>query len=102
MDPRLIEHMIVTVGLVPPEPHESTKQFRERRRKQSWPSPKLYPFTSTLWQMMGFQPPLAKVLVEFCKGYNEVQIAEQMGLSVYNVKERLRKSVQIGHKQLRI
>lgn len=101
-DPRFIEHAMISAGLVPPEPHQSLREFREQRIIHSQPSPKAFPFTSTLWKLMGYQPPLAKVLLRFCQGYREVEIAEQMDLSLYNVTDRLSKAVHSGQKMLRI
>ena len=102
MDPRLLSHIMLVVGLVPPAPDQSMKDFRRQRRQRSWPSPRLYPFTSALWQLMGVQPPLARVLVEFCQGYTEVQIAERNGLSLYNVTNRMMKAVQTSRKFVQV
>lgn len=100
-DPRTIEHLMVSVGLVPPDPDESMERFRRRRRTQSKPSPNLYPFTTALWRLMGYQPPLARVLVQFCQGLTEIEIARSMDLSLFNVQDRLRKSVHTSKKYLK-
>lgn len=102
LDPRLISHVMTSVGLVPPEPGQSLKAFRAQRSVRSEPSPRLYPFTSALWRLMGYQPPLASVLVRFCEGLNEVDIARKMDLSIYNVSDRLGKAVRTGHKFLQV
>lgn len=100
-DPRFVAHVMLTSGFVPPEPGEPMKAYRQRRRRISHPSPSLYPISSAVWELMGVQPPLAKVLVVFCQGYNELQIADQMDLSLYNVYTRLRKAVHAGRKFLK-
>lgn len=51
---------------------------------------------------MDVQPPLARILVAFCYGRNELQIAYHEDLSLFNVVERLRKSVHAGQKFLRL
>lgn len=101
-DPRLMTHLMISVGLVPPDPEQSLREFRTQRSRRSKPNPKLFPFTSSLWELMGVQPPLGRVLVKFCEGYNELAIARDLNLSLYNVQERLRKSVNTGYKFLRI
>lgn len=93
---------MISVGLVPPEPEQSLREFRLQRSRRSKPNPKLFPFTSALWQLMGVQPPLGRVLVKFCEGYSELEIGAQLDLSIYNVQERLRKSTNTAHKFLRI
>lgn len=99
-DPRWLDHIMVSSGLVPPAPDQTMREFREQRNKQSYPSPKKFPFTSSLWSLMGFQPPLARVLVKFCAGYSELEISDQLDLSLYNVSDRLRKAVHVGQKFL--
>ena len=101
-DPRFISHVMLSAGLIAPNPGESMKEFRQRRRRTSYPSPHLFPFTSAVWELMGVQPPLAKVLVQFCQGYGEYEIADHMELSLYNVHERLRKAVHVAKKNLKV
>lgn len=102
IDPLLIEHAMVTVGLVPPLPGQALQQFRIERRKRSQPNPRLFPFTSALWELVGKQPPLARVMVLFCQGYSEVEIADRLNLSLYNAHERLRKSIHTSKKFLKV
>lgn len=101
-DPRLLEHLMVSAGLVPPEPEQTLDEFRKQRSRQSNPNPKKFPFTTALWRLMGYQPPLATVLVKFCAGNTEVDIAQRMGLSLFNVTDRLRKAVHSGQKLLEL
>jgi DNA-directed RNA polymerase specialized sigma24 family protein len=49
---------------------------------------------------MGYQPPLAKVLLKFCEGHNEADIANSMDLSLYNVQQRLNKAVRVSQQFL--
>jgi hypothetical protein len=101
-DFQFIEHISVSVGLVLPEPGESLWDFRRKRSRRSRPSPKHHPVTSALWELVGKQPPLAGPLLQFCQGYNELQVADRMDLSLYNVTDRLRKAVSTGQKFLRV
>jgi hypothetical protein len=101
-DPTFINHLSVSVGLVPPEPGQSLSEFKAQRSRRSQPNRKQFPFISALWELMGYQPPLARVLVKFCEGFREVEIADQLELSLYNVTDRLTKSVHVGQKMLRI
>lgn len=100
-NPQLMAHLMVEIGLVPPAPDEPLSQFRKRRQRQSWKS-KQFPFTNALWDLMGVQPPLARVFVEFCKGYSEFEVAESQQLSLYNVVGRMTKAVHVSKKFLRI
>ena len=102
LDSRLIAHIELGFGLVPPDPGEPLSIWRARRNRLSpKPSPGLYPFGSALWNLMNYQPPLARVLVRFCTGQDEPQIAEEMKLSLHNVHERMVKAVRTGQRFLK-
>jgi len=102
IDPRIIQHIELTLGLVPPDPGEPLSEWRKRRdRFSSKPIPVLFPFGSALWNLMNYQPPLARVLVKFCQGQDEPQIAEELNLSLYNVYERMVKAVRTGQRFLK-
>jgi hypothetical protein len=101
IDPRVIRHIELTLGLVPPRQGQSLPRWRRwRDRFSKEPSPEVFPFASALWLLMNFQPPLAKPLVKFCYGMNEVEISEELDLSLYNVHERLSKAVRTGQRFL--
>lgn len=102
LDPTLVQHMMLTVGLVPPEPGEVLRDWKRKRYTRSRPSQKLHPVTTALWKLMEVQPPLATVLVKFCNGYSEVDIAREFDIPLVKAVERLRKSVHTGQKFLRI
>jgi len=97
IDSRLVEHIELSFGLVPPDPGEPLHVWRRRRdRFSNKPSPGLFPFGSALWNLMNYQPPLARVLVKFCQGKNESQIASELDLSLFNVHDRMVKAVRTG------
>lgn len=101
INPQLIKHIELSFGLVPPDPGESLKHWRKRRDRLSpEPAPGLFPFGSALWNLMNYQPPLAKVLVKFCYGKSEVEIADEMDLSLLNVHDRMTKAVRTGQRFL--
>lgn len=101
MDPRVVEHIELGFGLVPPDPGEPLKAWRRRRDRFSRrPAHGLFPFAASLWYLMNFQPPLAKVLVKFCQGMDEPEIAELYDLSLHNVHERMVKAVRTGQRFL--
>lgn len=102
MDSRVIDHIELTLGLVPPDPGEPLSIWRARRdRFSSRPVPHLFPFGSALWNLMNYQPPLARVLVPFCYGKDEPQIAEELELSLHNVHQRMVKAVRTGQRFLK-
>lgn len=102
IDNRVVEHIELSFGLVPPDPGEPLQEWRKRRNKISArPAPGMFPFGSTLWNLMNYQPPLARVLVKFCQGMDEPQIAEELHLSLYNVHERMVKAVRTGQRFFR-
>lgn len=99
----LLSHLQVQLGLVPPRSGESMKAFRKRRTDHKYSNTtRIFPFSSALWLLMGYQPPLAIPLVEFCKGYSEVQIADRFDWSLFNVQERITKGSRTAMKYLRI
>lgn len=103
LSPAILNHLLITMGLVAPEPGETLKHFRKRRIKlinHEKLHKDQYPFGSSLWLLMGFQPPLAIPLVEFCKGRREVDIADAYGWSLFNVQERLGKAVRTAIKYM--
>lgn len=101
INPQLIQHIEMSFGLVPPDPGESLKRWRKRRdRFSDHPSPKVFPFGSALWNLMNYQPPLARVLVKFCQGKDEIMIGDELHLSLFNVHERMVKAVRTGQRFL--
>lgn len=101
IDPRVIRHIELTIGLEPPRVGEALTRWRRRRNRfAKEPSPQMFPFASALWNLMNYQPPLAKPLVKFCYGMNEFQIADDLDISFYNVHERLMKAVRTGQRFL--
>src|SRR6266550_772542 len=97
----LLTHLEIQMGLKPPKAGESLKSFRKRRSNFSKAAP-IFPFSSALWLLMGYQPPLAVPLVEFCKGFSEIDIANKFDWSLFNVQERLGKASRTALKTLRI
>lgn len=100
MDPKLLAHVTVSMGLMPPEPGENLKEFRRRRELKGYsrPTPKLFPVASALWKLMGFQPPLALPLIRFCQGHTEHEIAEETGQSLFGVHLSLMKATRLAKK----
>jgi hypothetical protein len=100
MDPKLLAHVDIAMGLMPPQPGEDLKSFRRRREHQGYsrPTPKLFPFASALWKLMGFQPPLALALLRFCEGYAEDSIASAQGDSLFGIHIKLSKATRIANK----
>lgn len=119
--PKMVAHLHVSMGLKPPRKGEALQDYRKRRtaraheqyttrsplkdhklvqqtrvEKYSSPSPRLFPVTSALWQLMGYQPPLGRVLVEGVNGQTEVQIARALNTSVLDIHNRMVKAIRIG------
>lgn len=119
--PKMVSHLHVVMGLKGPNPGESLSAYRKRRnsltREQytarsplkdhklfqavrverfSSPAPGLFPVTSALWQLMGYQPPLGLVLVEGVYGRTEREIAKSLDVSVLNIYVRMAKAIRIG------
>lgn len=118
---KMISHMHVSMGLKPPEPGEALSDFRKRRsalaREQyttrnpfdhskivpqfrlepfSRPAPGLFPITSALWRLMGYQPPLGRVLVLGVGGRTETEIAATISVSVLDVYIRMAKAIRVA------
>lgn len=98
-NPRQTDKFTAHVGLVegfkPPKPSENLHQFQRSRSRNTAPAHKIYPVSSVLWELMGYQPPLATPLIMAVSGYTDPQIAEFMDISIYNLHERLLKAVRI-------
>lgn len=119
--PKMVSHLHVVMGLIPPKPTEDLREYRKRRsalaREQytarsplpdhkvftqiklepfSKPAPGLFPVTSALWKLMGYQPPLGRVLVEGVNGRTENQIARKLETSVLDIYIRMAKAIRVG------
>lgn len=119
--PKMVAHLHVIMGLLPPKEGESLQAYRKRRsavsREQytarsplpdhklfqqtrqerfSSPAPRLFPVTSALWKLMGYQPPLGRVLVEGVNGRTESQIAVKLATSVLDIHVRMAKAIRIA------
>jgi hypothetical protein len=102
LDPRTEAHIMASAGLIMPMPDEALKSFRRRRKRLSQPTASLFPYISALWHLTGYQPPLARVLIRFVEGRSEAEIASEMDQSLYNVQQRLAKSVRVANRFLRM
>lgn len=91
-----VAHLECVMGLMPPKPGQNLREFRLARKRYSSPSPSMYPVTSALWEMMGYQPPLATPLMYCLMGLPEAQIAVKLGISQYNVSIRLVKAARLA------
>jgi len=119
--PKMVSHLHVVMGLKPPQPGESLTTYRQRRNlltreqytarspleghklfqmtrveRYSSPAPGLFPVTSALWKLMGYQPPLGMVLIEGVYGRTERDIASKLDVSVLNIYVRMAKAIRIG------
>lgn len=119
--PKMVSHLHVVMGLKAPNPGERLSDFRKRRsalaREQytarsplpghklflqtriepfSRPAPGLFPVTTALWKLMGYQPPLARVLIEGVNGSTEFQIAQLLETSVLDIYIRMAKAIRVG------
>lgn len=105
--PKFLAHMFLAMGLVKPPRDETLKEFRRKRgsiRKMpprvreiyTEPAPGLFPVASSLWKLVGFQPPLGIVLVRAVNGASEPQIARELEISLMNVYIRMSKAIRIG------
>lgn len=102
MHPDLLRHLNISEGLIPPAPNENLARYRKRRLQATSPLPYKFPYISALWQLMGYQPPLARALVLFVQGHNEVEIAQTLDVSLFNVIERMGKAVHVGKRFLEV
>lgn len=91
---RLESHVQVIEGIFAPKPGQSLEAFRRvRNALETKPAKNQFPFASSLWDLMGKQPPLAIPLVRALHKPPE-EVARDMELSSYNVYERLMKGVR--------
>lgn len=97
--PKFLAHLYLAMGLQAPELHETTYIFRRNRKRlarEQYSSPAwgIFPVSSSLWQLMGYQPPLAKVLIPAAYGRDELTIAAALGLSLVGVHITMAKAIR--------
>lgn len=92
-DPRFLAHQETVLGLVPPKPGQSLREFR-RSRARYMTAPGQYPVTSAIHQAMGLQPPIVIPVVRSIEGYSDFQIAEELDTSILNIQERMAKGIR--------
>ena len=113
--PNFLSHLFLVMGLkLPPKNKDGTDgnlgEFRRNRnslaREQytrlplalAPKKPRLpfsqFPVTCALWKLMGYQPPLAIVLVKAIGGRDEAAIAREIDTSLMNVTIRMAKAVR--------
>jgi hypothetical protein len=106
--PKFMSHLWLLMGLEPPKSGESLKAY-QKRRQSSIPNPtntnalareqytrpsRLFPVASSLWKLMGYQPPLAIVLVKAVNGHSERRIAKDIDASLIGVHIRMAKAIR--------
>lgn len=115
--PKFVAHLVLAMGLVPPKPDESLSAWRRKREslareqytarspldhrliqlqrveKYSAPS-RLFPVASALWKLMGYQPPLGRVLVPAVGGRSEIEIAGMLQISYWDTHVRMAKGIR--------
>lgn len=95
-------HVSIVEGLKPPPLDMPLRHFsRARGQLRSRPLPLLFPFASSVWEVMGKQPPLGIPLAYFVTGASEFYIARTMDISLYSVNERLGKAVRMATKLIK-
>lgn len=117
--PLFMSHLQLVMGLEAPKPDQDLVEFRKKRialareqytvrapkqfghklsthtRRAKFSSPsKLYPIASSLWKLMGYQPPLGVVLVRGVSGRTESEIADELDVSQMNVHTRMAKAIR--------
>lgn len=116
--PKFLAHLVLEMGLVPPREDESLQDWRKRRnslareqytrrspvgnhphlvytRMERFSRPSLlFPVASALWKLMGYQPPLGRVLVPAVGGRTEAEIARSLHLSLFDTHIRMAKGIR--------
>lgn len=97
--PKFLAHLLLAVGLEPPKPDQNLRDFQNRRSPRARvqytkPAWGLFPVASSLWKLMGYQPPLAIVLVRGASGVDEARIAEELDTSLVDIHIRMAKAIR--------
>lgn len=98
--PGFLTHVQIALGLIPPKPDKNLGEWRLERspyaREQYTTPPgwRQFPISTSLWKLMGFQPPLGIVLVRAVQGLNEVEIAYELRQSQFNIYIRMAKAIR--------
>jgi hypothetical protein len=121
----LMSHLNVVMGLIPPKKGEDIKAYQRRRNalareqyttrsplpdhriiqqvrhiKFTSPSWRMFPVASSLWKLMGYQPPLGIVLVRGVGGRVETEIASELDISHMDVHIRMAKAIRTAIRYL--
>jgi hypothetical protein len=99
---RLMSHVSIVEGFRPPKPDQNLHSYRLARKQYSSPAHRLFPFTSALWELMSFQPPLATPTILLVSGEKAPKIAEKLDISLYNLQERVQKGINLAVGFLRV
>ena len=97
--PKFLAHLFLAVGLEPPRPDQNIRDFQKLRSPRARvqytkPAWGLFPVASSLWKLMGYQPPLAIVLIRGASGRPESAIATELDLSLIDVHIRMAKAIR--------
>lgn len=101
--PLVQAHVQLVEGLIPPKPGQSAKQYRlAREQLETKAAHEIFPFTSALWELMGYQPVLATPLVKLLAGKREPQIARELDATWYDITVRISKGIRTALRFVRI
>jgi hypothetical protein len=101
-DAKLMSHIRVIEGFERPEPGVPLHLYRlARERLYGRSNRTLFPFASTLWDLMGYQPPIAEPLIMAVHGKRESEIATAMNCSLWDTVGRLEKGIQAAARIIR-
>jgi hypothetical protein len=93
---RMMAHVSLVAGFRPPKPEQNLRDWRHSREQYTRPAHGIFPFTSALWELMSFQPPLATPTILLVSGLKAPKIAEKLDISIYNVQERVQKGINLA------
>lgn len=93
---RMMAHVSLVAGFRPPNPNQNMRDYRRSREQYTKVAHGLFPFTSALWELMSFQPPLATPTILLISGLKAPKIAEKLDISIYNVQERVQKGINLA------
>jgi hypothetical protein len=92
--PAFLAHLQHALGMIPPQPGQSLKNFRLAREQYARrPSKQHQPATYALWTLFGYQPAMAKVLLRMMLGESENDFLKD-GYSIYQVQTTVAKAIR--------
>lgn len=101
--PQFFSHYLASLGLIPPKNGQNLREYRLARGQYIGraPSKSQYPLLAALWDMMGYQPKLARALLGALRSQPILYIAIDLGCSPVGANQAVAKGIRMAFRSIR-